>query len=178
MCINQQSPPFRRPPGSQPVQLSRLSWAFIALSCCSDTWPMSRSWLLLSMCCPLVSLILGIASGERPDEYPVLDQPFDDRGERFRESFEYIRSMVHESPAFDSVFSSSSGGMDLLPTSPSVANCRCCCSSLEAASKILSGSRRTETAGCSIQRTWPSKPRRSAVGEIALSRQVGPLSPP
>ena len=33
-------------------------------------------------------LILGVASGDRPAEYPALNLPFADRGERFRDSFD------------------------------------------------------------------------------------------
>ena len=60
-------------------------------------------------------LILGVASGDRPEEYPALDQPFDDRGARFRDSFDYIRRMAEPSPAFENPFGSPGGGMDLLP---------------------------------------------------------------
>ena len=38
-------------------------------------------------------LILGIASGDRPEEYPALNMSFEDRGQRFRDSFEYIKRM-------------------------------------------------------------------------------------
>ena len=60
-------------------------------------------------------LILGVASGDRPEEYPALDQPFDDRGARFRESFEYIRRMADDRPAFENAFGSPGGGIDMLP---------------------------------------------------------------
>lgn len=60
-------------------------------------------------------LILGVASGDRPDEYPALDQPFDERGARFRESLEYIRRMADAAPAFDNTFGSPGGGIDMLP---------------------------------------------------------------
>ena len=36
-------------------------------------------------------LILGVASGDRPDEYPAMNFPYEKRGELFRESFEYIK---------------------------------------------------------------------------------------
>jgi len=45
-------------------------------------------------------LILGVASGDRPEEYPALNQPFDDRGKRFRDSFDYIRLMGEYRPEF------------------------------------------------------------------------------
>lgn len=60
-------------------------------------------------------LILGVASGDRPEEYPALNLPFENRGTRFRESYEYIRQMSESSPAFDNEYGSSSGEMDMLP---------------------------------------------------------------
>ena len=60
-------------------------------------------------------LILGIASGDRPEEYPALNLPFGNRGERFRESFEYIKHMGEETPTFENVYGSPHGGMDMLP---------------------------------------------------------------
>ena len=60
-------------------------------------------------------LILGVASGDRPEEYPALNQPFVERGARFRESFDYIRRMGESKPAFDNDFGRLNGGMDLLP---------------------------------------------------------------
>lgn len=60
-------------------------------------------------------LILGVASGDRPDEYPALDMPFAQRGERFRESFEYIRRMAERAAEFENGYGSPAGGMDLLP---------------------------------------------------------------
>ena len=60
-------------------------------------------------------LILGIASGDRPDEYPALNLPFDDRGDRFRDSFEYIEHMWEDAPAFENAYGSPHGGMDMLP---------------------------------------------------------------
>lgn len=60
-------------------------------------------------------LLLGVASGDRPDEYPALNLPFDNRGERFRESVDYIRRMGHHQPAFDNAYGSSDGSIDMLP---------------------------------------------------------------
>jgi len=60
-------------------------------------------------------LILGIASGDRPDEYPALNLPFDDRGDRFRDSFDYIKHMREDAPAFENSYGSPHGGMDMLP---------------------------------------------------------------
>jgi luciferase-type oxidoreductase len=60
-------------------------------------------------------LILGVASGDRPAEYPALDTPFDSRGERFRLAFEYIRRMPEHAPSFQSPLGRVGGGMDMLP---------------------------------------------------------------
>ena len=60
-------------------------------------------------------LILGIASGDRPDEYPALNIPFDERGERFRESYDYIRQMGVDYPRFANNYGQVSGGIDMLP---------------------------------------------------------------
>lgn len=60
-------------------------------------------------------LILGIASGDRPDEYPALNLPFDNRGERFRESYEYVRRMSEHAPTFENAYGNPAWGMDMLP---------------------------------------------------------------
>jgi luciferase-type oxidoreductase len=60
-------------------------------------------------------LILGVASGDRPEEYPALNLSFSDRGDRFRESFDYIRHMWEDAPAFENMYGRPYGGMDMLP---------------------------------------------------------------
>ncbi|MEL6490021.1 MAG: LLM class oxidoreductase [Cyanobacteria bacterium J06621_3] len=60
-------------------------------------------------------LILGVASGDRTEEYPALNQPFAERGDRFRESFAYIRQMGESTPAFENALGRLSHGMDMLP---------------------------------------------------------------
>ncbi|NET73897.1 MAG: LLM class oxidoreductase [Sphaerospermopsis sp. SIO1G2] len=60
-------------------------------------------------------LILGVASGDRPQEYPALKHTFEDRGARFRESFAYIRQMSEEWPAFDNHYGQLNGTIDMLP---------------------------------------------------------------
>lgn len=64
-------------------------------------------------------LILGIASGDRPEEYPALNMSFEDRGKRFRDSFEYIQRMWENSPAFKNDYGNPYAGMDMLPKPPS-----------------------------------------------------------
>ncbi|CAA6810446.1 MAG: FIG00880715: hypothetical protein [uncultured Sulfurovum sp.] len=60
-------------------------------------------------------LLLGVASGDRPQEYPAMNLPFTNRGERFRESFEYIKEVWKDSPSFENSFGSPYGGLDMLP---------------------------------------------------------------
>ena len=60
-------------------------------------------------------LILGIASGDRPDEFPATGTSIADRGMRFRESYDYMRQMGADAPAFDSPFGSLDGGINMLP---------------------------------------------------------------
>ncbi len=61
-------------------------------------------------------LIMGVASGDRPDEYPALNVPFADRGALFRESFDYIRQMGEDKPSFDNAYGKPRGAiMDMLP---------------------------------------------------------------
>ena len=40
---------------------------------------------------------------------------FADRGERFRDSFDYIERMWETAPAFENAYGSPHGGMDMLP---------------------------------------------------------------
>ena len=60
-------------------------------------------------------LLLGIASGDRPDEYPALNMGFEDRGARFRDSVDYIRAMADPYPQRDTAQGTLSGGIDMLP---------------------------------------------------------------
>jgi len=60
-------------------------------------------------------LILGVASGDRPEEYPALNLPFADRGTRFRASLDYIRRMWEDTPAFENSYGCPGDGMDMLP---------------------------------------------------------------
>jgi len=60
-------------------------------------------------------LILGVASGDRPSEYPAMNVAFKDRGERFRESFEYIQCLANSYPHITGQHGSLNGDIDLLP---------------------------------------------------------------
>lgn len=60
-------------------------------------------------------LLLGVASGDRPEEYPAMNVPFEQRGERFREGYTYIRRTAEDAARFDNLHGHPNGGMDLLP---------------------------------------------------------------
>ena len=60
-------------------------------------------------------LLLGVASGDRPEEYPAMSRTFPDRGARFRESFEYVRSAAQSYPHLKNSLGAISGDIDLLP---------------------------------------------------------------
>ncbi|WP_420586171.1 LLM class oxidoreductase [Ruegeria sp.] len=60
-------------------------------------------------------LLLGVASGDRPEEYPAMNHSFDDRGARFRDSVDYIRAVGSAYPKHESGQGALSGGIDLLP---------------------------------------------------------------
>jgi luciferase-type oxidoreductase len=60
-------------------------------------------------------LLLGVASGDRPQEYPAFGKPFERRPEDFREHLRVLRRVLHEEfPVIDSTFGELRG-VDLLP---------------------------------------------------------------
>ncbi|MDU8923738.1 TIGR03571 family LLM class oxidoreductase [Pasteurellaceae bacterium LIM206] len=61
--------------------------------------------------------ILGLSSGDRPVEYPAFDKTFENRGERFRENWDIIRTLTEtEFPVKSSRHSGElTGNLDLLP---------------------------------------------------------------
>ena len=61
-------------------------------------------------------LVLGVASGDRPLEYPAFDADFDGRGERFRQSLDYLHAALeHSFPTIDNPLGHMAGDVDLLP---------------------------------------------------------------
>ncbi|MEM6807012.1 MAG: LLM class oxidoreductase [Bacteroidota bacterium] len=61
-------------------------------------------------------LLMGVASGDRPTEYPAMGIEFDQRGELFREAFQYIRSSQENFPSIESKhFGKLDGQVDILP---------------------------------------------------------------
>jgi len=60
-------------------------------------------------------LLLGIASGDRAEEYPAFNVTYPDRGARFRDSVDYIRAMATTNPVHDSAFGTLRGQIDMLP---------------------------------------------------------------
>ncbi len=61
-------------------------------------------------------LLLGVASGDRFEEYPSMGIEYEKRGKLFRESFHYIRKMQNDFPTFDTNnYGSLKGTVDMLP---------------------------------------------------------------
>ena len=60
-------------------------------------------------------LILGIASGDRPEEYPAMNHDFETRDEAFRDSFDYIRAMGTAAPQIKNRFGAVASPIDMLP---------------------------------------------------------------
>jgi len=61
-------------------------------------------------------LILGVASGDRPSEYPAMGINFEKRGELFRDAFNYIRTAQNDFPVLeDNHFGNLKGDIDVLP---------------------------------------------------------------
>ena len=64
--------------------------------------------------------ILGVSSGDRPVEYPAFKADFGNRAERFRESWEMIRTLTSENyPRFQSNhYGNLNGDIDFVPKIP------------------------------------------------------------
>lgn len=60
-------------------------------------------------------LIMGVASGDRPQEYPAMNLDYESRGERFADSFDYIRQVAQSNPKFSNDYGELNQTMDLLP---------------------------------------------------------------
>ncbi|WP_299591973.1 LLM class oxidoreductase [uncultured Tateyamaria sp.] len=60
-------------------------------------------------------MLLGVASGDRPEEYPALAMDYDTRGARFRDSVDYIRATFDSFPNHESGQGRLNGHMDMLP---------------------------------------------------------------
>ena len=61
-------------------------------------------------------IILGVASGDRPSEFPAMGVDFEKRGEIFRDAFHYIRQAQEDFPILESeYFGNTNGEMDILP---------------------------------------------------------------
>ncbi|MFD1292595.1 LLM class oxidoreductase [Lutibacter holmesii] len=61
-------------------------------------------------------LVLGVASGDRPIEYPAFNKQLESKSELFRDSFFYIKALLKDFPNYNSKFyGSTNGTIDLLP---------------------------------------------------------------
>lgn len=65
-------------------------------------------------------LVLGLSSGDRQSDYPMLGIDFDTRGERYRDAYSVLRTLTEQSfPNFRSTrFGGSRGTLDLVPKPP------------------------------------------------------------
>lgn len=61
--------------------------------------------------------VLGLSTGDRPVEYPAFNVDFEDRGERYREAVEMIRTLHQQPfPRMETLhFGTFSGNLDLHP---------------------------------------------------------------
>ncbi|MEM1301032.1 MAG: LLM class flavin-dependent oxidoreductase, partial [Pseudomonadota bacterium] len=60
-------------------------------------------------------MLLGVASGDRPEEYPAMAMDYPSRGARFRESVEYIRACFQTRPQFENALGRLNGHLNMLP---------------------------------------------------------------
>lgn len=60
-------------------------------------------------------LILGVASGDRPEEYPAMNINYQNRAKLFRESYDYIRKMAETAPSIENKFGYLNKQLDMLP---------------------------------------------------------------
>lgn len=61
-------------------------------------------------------LILGVATGDRYDEYPAMGKEYLNRGDQFKEAFTYIRKSQERYPELESTFLGNlKGNLDVLP---------------------------------------------------------------
>jgi luciferase-type oxidoreductase len=61
-------------------------------------------------------MILGVASGDRYAEYPAMNIDFEQRGELFRDAFEYIRTVQNDFPTLENNhYGTLKGTIDALP---------------------------------------------------------------
>jgi luciferase-type oxidoreductase len=60
-------------------------------------------------------LVLGVASGDRPLEYPAFNQDISNKAELFRDSFQTVRQLANHFPAIISHYGNMAGALDLLP---------------------------------------------------------------
>ncbi|WP_020207609.1 TIGR03571 family LLM class oxidoreductase [Gilvimarinus chinensis] len=60
-------------------------------------------------------VLMGVASGDRPEEYPALNKSFDSRGERFRDAISYIQSLWQNPAQVNNHYGNVSPELELLP---------------------------------------------------------------
>ncbi|MEM7521081.1 MAG: LLM class oxidoreductase [Pseudomonadota bacterium] len=59
--------------------------------------------------------LLGVASGDRPEEYPAMAMDYESRGDRFRDSMGYIKALAESFPQYAGIQGHLNGRLDMLP---------------------------------------------------------------
>ncbi|MEM7162423.1 MAG: TIGR03571 family LLM class oxidoreductase [Bacteroidota bacterium] len=64
-------------------------------------------------------IVMGVASGDRPSEYPAFNRKLEDKSELFRDSFFYTKALLGDFPKYQSdFFGHVNGHIDVLPKTP------------------------------------------------------------
>ncbi|MEM7295853.1 MAG: LLM class oxidoreductase [Pseudomonadota bacterium] len=108
-------------------------------------------------------LLLGVASGDRPQEYPALAMDFENRGARFRDAFAYVRKVFDDYPTFSAAHGTLSGNMDMLPK-PTVG---------QIPLLVTGGSRQTPEWVAEHADGWITYPRPPAAQAVAVAEYRG-----
>ena len=61
--------------------------------------------------------IMGVASGDRPEEFPAMGRSWESRGEAFRQHLDYLRDLSDDFPQLENQFGRLDGGLNSLPKS-------------------------------------------------------------
>jgi len=60
-------------------------------------------------------ILVGVASGDRPEEYPSMNQDFLNREQAFRDSFDYIHALAKSFPSIENDYGQLDGRVDMVP---------------------------------------------------------------
>ncbi|MGB1234943.1 MAG: LLM class oxidoreductase [Planktomarina sp.] len=111
-------------------------------------------------------MLLGVASGDRPEEYPAMNMDYETRADRFRDSIAYMRKCFETDPQFEGMHGTLNGKMDMLPkpnagTIPML---------------ITGGSGQTPEWGAEHGNGWITYPRNAAMQGKFISEYRGRMA--